>query len=148
MEPKLTIEEAKGAWNATFHLHAKSFEEYCADLLKRGLIAPEPEPVDPLLEEAETLHGEWVDGLVGEHGDTIDLALAALKRGMELQREAQPVLTHKTYFVEEVIDLLQDAGTTSVRMEYSEGWHDKRRDLLNRLHAALTQPPHADKEVG
>lgn len=39
--------------------------------------------------------------------------------------------------VDEVRNLLEDGGTTSVRMEYGMGWHNRRRATLNALWEAL-----------
>lgn len=58
------------------------------DLRERGMIAPEP--VDPLLVEAAALVQSWC----GQEGAEIeDLALAALRRGMELAE--RPTLTRE-----------------------------------------------------
>ena len=124
-EPKLLSEhEAQALWAGTFSTHAKPFAEYLAELRERGLIAPEP--VDPWLEEAEAVHGEWVGGAYGKDADTIDLALAALRRGMEL---AQPPLTR------------EQLGDAIVNL-FGEGEHGFRGVTprnIDRLHAALTQ---------
>jgi hypothetical protein len=116
-------------------LHSDTPDEIIDFLRERGLIAPEPAPMDALLTKAIELVDECLPHEIKLRHEAIDLALAALRRGMEMRAP----LTPKTYYVEEIIDLLQDAGSTSVRMEYSQGWHDKRRDLLTRLHAALTE---------
>lgn len=98
---------------------------YSVDLLvdalrERGLIAPEL--VDPLLEEAETLHQEFVRG---EHGDTIDVLIAALRRGMELGR-AERTLTRE--MVREAV-----AGAWSTSWSYGT-----RMKIADKIHAALT----------
>lgn len=99
MEPKLLTEyEAQALWAGTFVHHAKPFADYLAELRERGLIAPEP--VDPLLIEAREIcsaayraasYTAYADEMArGGRDDTIIVhaTLAALKRGMELQREA------------------------------------------------------------
>ena len=105
---------------------------------QRGLIAPEP--VGPLLKEARKVIAEHLDAiedaqavLVGENDGwaTMKITLAALRRGMELQREAQPALTR-----EAVRKALQ-----SLRWNSSDYYVDA-------FCAALTQPPHAGEGVG
>ena len=106
----LTEREAKVLWEASFSQHAKTFKNYCAELRERGLIAPEPEPVDPLLVEA----GNICEAYFGAQGasDTareyrpggryhreddaeMSLALAALRRGKELGQAAARPLTRE-----------------------------------------------------
>ena len=52
------------------------------DAFARYIAEKEPELEDHLLEEAEALHQDW---LTRKCDDEIDLALAALKRGMEMR---------------------------------------------------------------
>lgn len=111
-EPKLLTE---AEWNDRFD--TKSADEIIAELRERGLIAREP--VDPLLEEAETLHHAWVAGAIDGRCDAISLALAALRRGMELAE--RPTLTR-----EMAKEICFDAGY------YNEQY-------LDRLHAALVE---------
>lgn len=89
-------------------------------LRERGLIAPEP--VDVLLEEAETLHQEWI---ARKHEDAIAMLIAALRRGMEL---AAPTLTR---------EMLGDA-IVKVFGEGESGFARVTPNNITALHAALT----------
>ena len=81
--------------------------KYCAflkALRERGMIAPEPEPVDPLLDEAREIcakssearkwYGEARGFRDGEYDGyySMDIALTALRRNLELAE--RPTLTH------------------------------------------------------
>ena len=82
-------------------------------LRKRGMIAPEPEPVDPLLIEAREIcakssearkwYGEARGFRDGEYDDyyTMDIALTALRRNLELAE--RPTLTRE--MVREVVEI-------------------------------------------
>ena len=120
VEPKL-LTEAEAMRLATY----ADVETILTELRERGLIAPEP-PVDPLLLEAREVcasvepniasnarKGDW------DHSFSMKLALAALKRGMEL---ARPELTR-----EQVREAYYDAGGLEVG------------SFIDRLHAALTE---------
>ena len=146
MEPKLTNEEAKGAWNATFHLHAKSFEEYCADLLKRGLIAPEPD-------KRKAAFQAYLDRLEpGCAGVDMEFTFYAGYNAAEHdapQREAQPALTREIELkaFERAYDAVR--GTNADMCRTSRAAYQLCCNAVNTLRlTALTQPPHADKGVG
>ena len=71
--------------------------------------------VDPLLEEAETLHQAWVVGSwIGGRCDAISLALAALRRGMELARPAEAMddAAGRWPSDAELRDMAEDVGDT------------------------------------
>jgi hypothetical protein len=84
-EPKLLTEvEAQVLFGWT------AFADFLAELRERGLIAEEP--VDPLLVEAEALVQRWC----GQEGAEIeDLALAALRRGIEIGEANRKELTRE-----------------------------------------------------
>ena len=110
-EPKLLTEaEARKLRNLTR-------DEYVAELRERGLIAPEP--IDPLLEEAEALHQDWI---ARKHKDAIAMLIAAIKRGREIEREAASPLTR------------DDCKSALIVAGYCA-----TPNGINRLHAALTK---------
>ena len=75
-ELTLTPEQVQRLWE----IGGYAKPEFEAELRRMGLIAPEP--VDPLLEEAEALHQDWI---ARKHKDAIAMLIAALRRGMELR---------------------------------------------------------------
>lgn len=99
-EPKLLTEaEAREMYTDS------RLSVFIEQLRERGLIAVEP--VDPLLVEARQTYAVWCEDRNlpgsarrirdGEWDDTTPMviALAALRRGMELEREKRPVLTRE-----------------------------------------------------
>jgi hypothetical protein len=78
--------------------------------------------VDPLLEEAETLHQDWI---MRKHEDAIAMLMAALRRGMEL---AKPTLTREQ---------LGDA-IVKVFGEGERGFASVTPNNITALHDALT----------
>lgn len=126
-EPRLLSEaEAKGAWMATFSLHAKSFAEYLDELRERGLIAPEP--VDPLLVEARKQADKWwpdEGALIGSMDGSMwmERILAVLRRGMELGRAER--LTRK-----QVRDAIYNGAPG--------GFFSSAEAFIDRVYASLT----------
>jgi Lar family restriction alleviation protein len=99
-----------------------------AEIAEREAALAAMEAVDPLLEEAETLHQAWVVGAIDGRCDAISLALAALRRGMEL---AKPTLTREQ---------LGDA-IVKVFGEGARGFGGVTPDNITALHAALPLAP-------
>jgi hypothetical protein len=130
-EPKLLTEaEAEGAWKATYSTHAKSLEDYKAELRERGLIAAEP--VDPLLEEAREVVAKWAEGIEGfgpyaddyrsgkrDKDSEIQTCISALRRGIEISAER---LTR---------EMVRDAYFNSINMDGAS--------FPDRIYAALTE---------
>ena len=126
-EPKLLTErELLGL------LELNTKEDILKELRERGLIAPEP--VDPLLIEAREIvarvvgaggaswfGGEFRKGKCDDH-QSMQVALAALKRGREIEREAASPLTR---------DDCKSALIVAGYLATPNG--------INRLHAALTK---------
>jgi hypothetical protein len=115
MEPKLLSER-----EAAILFGGLPVDHILLALRERGLIAPEP--VDPLLEEADSMvfyHTIW-DTLHDKEA-AHDLALAALKRGMEL---ARPTLTREM-----------------VASAYRSAWgyYASNEDAITAIHAALVE---------
>lgn len=107
---------AEAAWRRLFA--SNTLDEAIAYMSERGLVAPEP--VDPLLlKEAEALHQAWTANFEagGEHPDAIDLALAALRRGMEIEREKRPVPT-RTAIAEAIYAVMKSRD-----IEEISRWH-------------------------
>ena len=104
-------------WRA--RLSPNIFEMIQEELRERGLIAEEP--VDSLLEKAVELVGLWLPDETELRHEAIDLALTALRCGMELQREK---LTR---------EMVLKAHWHATGAETVEA------NLIDRLHAALTE---------
>jgi len=127
-EPKLLTEaEARNLWAQP---HAR--DHFIELLRERGLIAEEP--VDPLLIEAREIvarvvgaggaswfGGEFRKGKCDDH-QSMQVALAALKRGREIEREAASPLTR------------DDCKSALIVAGYCA-----TPNGVNRLHAALTK---------
>lgn len=126
--PKLLTEDR---WLA---LMQRDTDTIISELRERGLIAPEP--VDALLIEAREIcasrpgvdalqalayrRGDW------DAGGVVEIALAALRRGMEL---AKPELTRE--MVGEIVD--------AAMMKWKSGRTMLRDCLTDAFHAALTE---------
>ena len=111
-EPKLTPEQVQRLWE----IGGYAKPEFEAELRRMGLIAPEP--VDPLLEEAEALHQDWI---ARKHKDAIAMLIAALRRGMELRPQITRAGLRKAFLDADMINLVGN-------------------EEIERLHAALTEP--------
>lgn len=124
-------------------------DELMAELRERGLIAEDP--VDPLLIEARAfLVGHWAATgklaervLAGDYDSSFDaaLALAAIKRGIEIGKAERPQLTLDDLRAE-VIEAFPDEHM----MELSDFYAPKAREdrqvaeaFVERLHAALSK---------
>ena len=120
--------------------HMKDRDEFLTELRERGLIAPEP---DPLLVEAREIaanafRGKSLDDLVEEtlsarndHSATVEAALAALRRGMEL---AQPKVTR-----ERLLEACVEGGVWHFIAHQFDTQHPTSQRRLDRLHAALQE---------
>lgn len=117
-EPKLLTEAEWERISAPLGL-TSTIDQIASALRERGLIAQEP--VDPLLEEAEALHQDWI---ARKHKDAIAMLIAALRRGREIEREAASPLTRR--------DLQRAVRDAELRI--LSGYD------IDRLHAALTGP--------
>lgn len=121
--------------------------DYIAALRERGLIAPQP-VVDPVKVAAREVVGDLTDvakePLFRGDYDTglyVSIALAALKRGMELQREAAPLT--RDMVREAVKDALRNTDTVVEFDDFlSKSPISCRNDAENfviRLHASLNE---------
>ncbi len=100
-------------------------------LIAEAQAALEAKAVDPLLEEAETLHQSWVVGAIDGRCDAISLALAALRRGIELA--SAPAET-----VDEIAKAVAEHGTIVVdQMGDGLGWAKAYDDSEYRLWTPL-----------
>lgn len=115
----LTEAEALEIWDEAQDRHPGPFVKA---LRERGLIAPEP--VDPLLVEVREIAQRY--GFQG-NGWVTDLALAALRRGMELAPAASPLTR----------EMLGDA-IVKVFGEGESGFAGVTPNNITALHAALT----------
>ena len=96
-EPKLMTE---AEWANLIGLSAWSKAQ--GTIRKRGLIAPEPEPVDPLLDEAKEIcvkcftsrnYSQTVIDRLSDNDTVVQIALTALRRNLELAE--RPTLTRE-----------------------------------------------------
>ena len=119
MEPKLLTEaEAEALWNTA---NNKLPQDFFSELRERGLIVPEP---SPLMEEAARLTDQYINDEIDE---IEDLALAALKRGMELAPR-----------VELTRDMVQEAAIRAGIYHFlTEDCAQQRR--ITSLHTALLE---------
>lgn len=144
MEPKLLTEvEARDL------LERYTEDGVIDELRERGLIAPEPE-ADAF--DVAVINALEADGWSFSTASAHTLAGALRGQGMELQREAQPALTVESGCKGNITLLFEQAGWEAVaQIAEDRGDHvtaAEAKSNADRLHAAITQPPHADKGVG
>jgi hypothetical protein len=147
-EPKLTGEEVMMLAEIAQRQGAAAFIEA---MRERRLIAPEP--VDPLLIEAREICGDWAEGerswvsvnavknyREGRWDDAshMDIALAALRRGMELAQrpEPQPAVALTREMVREAADV---AAIDYLLRAKDYDHPDAFEFRIKRLHDALTE---------
>ena len=119
-------------WRARLSPHI--FEMIQEELRERGLIAEEP--VDPLLEKAVELVDLWLPDETELRHEAIDLALAALRRGMELA-------PRKTLTREMVEEMTFPACDAAYREVYCDPVPDVKtpyvKAFARHFYAALTE---------
>ena len=135
-EPKL-LTEAEWRANLRVWVNIAATDAIILLMRERGMIAPEPEPVDPLLDEAREIcakssearkwYGEARGFRDGEYDDyySMDIALTALRRNLELAE--RPTLTR---------EMVREAYNSA-----TEAWNtlDGAQLFIDLLHAALVE---------
>jgi hypothetical protein len=122
-----------------------------AELRERGLIAPDP--VDPLLVEARNVVGDYAAKTNGyeiyeavyrqgkrDSDSEVQVALAALRRGMELTPAARPLTREMVR--EAVIGAIGMACIDMSDFTDDNAFDEYKQDaedFIDRLHAALTE---------
>jgi hypothetical protein len=112
--PKLLTEaEWRKFWIVSCGISSENIEKLIRAHRERGMIAPEPEPVDPLLIEAREICVKYftsrnysqtvIDGLCDDDG-VVQIALAALRRNLELAE--RPTFTPEK--VREAVEAVQE----------------------------------------
>ena len=144
MEPKLLTEAEWTARLAAWSV-GEDYHLIIAELDKLGLIAPEPDPLEAIVDAAMKQYRAYPSSMLASIKHAVRFAA---RRGMELQREPPPASTLAGLRTAVMTAL---RGTTAC-IEYDDFnrqspsvSQEDAEAFIDRLHAALTQPPHADR---